>query len=451
MSVAAGANTQPADDLALLEEQPIRKAFRRLIPFLFVLFIISYLDRINIGFAALAMNKELNLTATMFGLANTIFYAGYAVCEIPSNLLLTRYGARKWIARILVTWGIASAATLFASSAASLYVLRLLVGVAEAGFLPGVLLYLTFWFPPTYRARATGMFLMAQPVTIAIGASVSGVILDHANGWLGLSGWRWMFLVEGLPAVLLGIITFFYLSDNPAKAKWLTDAEKAALQRRLEREQGSPVGSRAGGRGWREMFSRNVTILSLTYFCLVVGLNANAVWTPQIVRDVLETHSLSSVGLFTALPAVCALIAMPIWGARSDRKMERNWHFALPVLAAALGWFLLAILKMPELRMASLVLCSAGVFSGQVIFWTVPAQVLSPNARPVGIAWISTCGIVAASVSPLVFGFLRDLTNSWFASLIFVAVMLAVAAALFFLVPAHGNPASVPAHSPPRG
>jgi ACS family 4-hydroxyphenylacetate permease-like MFS transporter len=398
------------------------------------------------------MNKELKLTATMFGLANTIFYAGYALCEIPSNMLLNKFGARKWIARILISWGIASTATMFAVGATSLYVIRLLVGIAEAGFLPGVLLYLTFWFPSAYRARATAMFLIAQPVTIAMGASLSGVILDHAHGWLGLDSWRWLFLIEGLPSVLLGFITYFYLSDGPAKAKWLSDVEKAALQRSLQRgEEGSQAAHSPSTSPWVGVFSRNVMILSLIYFCLIVGLNANATWTPQIIREVLKTHSFSYVGLFTAIPAICALILMPVWSARSDKHMERTWHFALPILVAALGWLLVAMLKMPELRMAGFVLCCAGVYTGQVIFWAVAPNTLSTVARPIGIAWVNTCGIISASVSPLLFGFLRDLTNSWFASLLFVALMLTIAAVLIFLIPAGGKPAAASSTASEKG
>ena len=379
------------------------------------------------------MNKELRLTAAMFGFANTIFYAGYALCEIPSNILLARFGARKWIARILITWGLASSACMFALGAHSLYALRLIVGIAEAGFMPGIFLYLTYWFPPTHRARATSLFLFAQPATIAIGAFLSGLILDHAHGFWGISGWRWLFLIEGFPAFLLGFVTLFYLSDGPATARWLTGAETSALQRRLQREQRSQP---AHGKVWREVLSRNVILLALIYFGIIAGLNTLATWTPQIVRDLLGPHSFSFVGLMTAVPSICAVIVMPFWGSSSDRKMERTWHIVLPMVLAAFGWVLVAVVKMPEVRMLGLIFCSAGIFAGQVVFWTVAAHIPSPRARPVGIAFISSCGVVAASLTPLLVGWLRDLTDSWAASLLFVAVQVLAAAALVFRIPA---------------
>jgi ACS family 4-hydroxyphenylacetate permease-like MFS transporter len=433
--VASGSCTQLQSDLSL-EERAIRKAFRRLVPFLFLLFVVSFLDRINISFAALSMNRDLKLTATMFGLANTCFYIGYALCEIPSNLMLAKVGARKWMARILVTWGLASAVNMLAVGAHSLYTLRLIVGIAEAGFLPGIFLYLTYWFPPTYRARATGLVLIAQPVTIAIASPISGLILDHMNGLFGLAGWRWLFLLEGGPAVLLGIITVFYLTDSPTKAKWLTDSEKAALENRLQREQRSPEVQSVRGSAWRGAFNRNVLLLAMAYFSLVVGLNTNTTWTPQIVREVMKAHSFSSVGLFTAIPAACALVAMLIWGARSDRRMERTWHFVMPMALAALGWLLVAVAKMPELRMLGLIFGCSGVLTAMTIFWTIPPHVLSSAGRPVGLAFINSCGMIAAASSPLIVGFFRDLTHSWAASLIFVAVMMVISATLVLLVPA---------------
>jgi len=430
---------EPATDLAF-EEQAIKKAFRRLITFLFILCIFAQLDRANIGFAALSMNKDLRLTATMFGFANTIFYIGYFLCEIPSNMMLAKYGPRRWIARILITWGIASTATMFATNSTSLYGFRLLLGIAEAGFIPGTFLYLTYWFPASYRARATGLFLIAQPVTMAIGSSVSGLILQHGNGFLGLSGWRWLFLIEGAPTIVLGIITYFYLSDSPTKAKWLTEAERFALQRSLLHEQSSLTIHSPGGKPWREVFSRNVILCALIYFGVMAGVNTNVTWTPLIVREVIKAHGLSYVGLFIAIPAICTALVMPFWSAHSDRRMERTWHLVLPLLLAALGWLVVAFVHAPELRMGGLIFCSIGAFVGQAIFWTIPPTVLSPAARPVGLAFISSCGIVAASASPLIIGFLKDLTHTWIASLMCIVVFLVGAAVIVFFVPTKAIP-----------
>lgn len=421
------ATTVPPVADPVFEDRVIRKAFRHLISFLFILFIFSYLDRINIGFAALAMNKELKLSSTMYGLAITIFYVGYAFFEIPSNICLRRYGARKWIARILITWGLASAATMFAVGPKSLYAVRLMVGIFEAGFLPGIILYLTYWFPPTYRARATSLFMIAQPVTMIFGAPLSGLILDHTHGAMGFAGWRWLFVIEGLPAVLLGVVTYFYLSDGPADAKWLTDQEKVALQNRLEREQPAST-TRPGWGAWRELITRPIVFLSIAYFCLVEGLNGNAQWAPQIVREVFKSYgfTFSTIGLLIAIPSCIALVVMVIWGAHSDRKMERTWHVVLPVLLAACGWLLIAWASLPPVRLLGVAFCATGAFTGMSLFWTIPARVLSPNGRPIGIAFINMWGMVSAAVSPLIFGFLRDKTNTWAASMIFVACMLIV-------------------------
>jgi len=385
------------------------------------------------------MNKDLRLTATMFGFANTIFYIGYFLCEIPSNMLLAKYGPRRWIARILITWGIASTATMFATSSTSLYGFRLLLGIAEAGFIPGTFLFLTYWFPASYRARATGLFLIAQPVTMAIGSSVSGLILQHGSGSWGLSGWRWLFLIEGAPTIILGIITYFYLSDSPAKAKWLTEAEQLALQRRLQREQSSTTSYSPGGKPWREVFSRDVILCALIYFGVMAEVNTNVTWTPQIVREVIKAHGLSYVGLFIAIPAICTVLVMPLWSRHSDHKMERTWHLVLPRGLAAFGWVVVAFVQAPDLRMIGLIFCSVGAFVAQAIFWTIPPHVLSPAGRPVGLAFISSCGVLAASASPLIIGYLKDLTHTWIASLMCIAVFLVAAAVIVFFVPTKAN------------
>ncbi len=411
-------------------DEVIRKVSRRLIPFLFLLYVFAYLDRINIGFAALSMNRELGLTATMFGFANTLFYVGYMIFEIPSNLMLARYGARIWIPRIMITWGIASTATMFASSAASLYLIRVLVGIAEAGFVPGVLLYLTYWFPPSHRARANAVFMIAMPVTIAFGASISGLILQGLDGFLEIAGWRWLFLVEGLPSVVLGVAAAFYLTSRPADAAWLTEAEKQVLQTSLAGGESGPPRESA----WKELFARDVVLLALAYFGLTMTLNTNATWTPTIAREALEGRSLSFVGLVVAIPAFLTALVMPLWSARSDRKKERRWHVVLPMSLAALGWLLVGAFPQPLVRFAGLVAVSIGAFAAMAVFWTLPPAILSAAARPAGIAFISSCGIFASATSPLLVGRLRDLTGSFTAAMLFVALVLVSAAALVFLV-----------------
>lgn len=312
-----------------------QKVFRRLIFFLFACYVVAYLDRVNIGFAALSMNKDLGLTAAMFGLANTIFYIGYFVCEVPSNLLMVRVGARLWIARIMVTWGIASILTLFAVGPLSLYAIRLVVGIAEAGFVPGVLLYLTYWFPQSSRGRATATFMIAQPIAIGFGSFLSGLIMSGTDRAFGLAGWQWLFILEGLPSVLLGVLVLFYLPDRPADAKWLNADEKAALQAQIAAEAPAPV---HGHSNWRGVWSLPLGLLMLAYFGLVTSLNGLATWSPLIVREVLGgTTYIFRVGLISAIPGVIAAIVMPLWGTSSDRRQERKLHYAIAVAVAIAG------------------------------------------------------------------------------------------------------------------
>jgi len=427
------ATSLSADDLGT------RKAFRRLMWFLFILLVVSFFDRINIAFASLTMNKELGLTAAMYGLSLTVFYAGYFLFEIPSNLALARYGARLWIARIMITWGIASAGTMFAVGAWSLYGWRLATGIAEAGFLPGILLYLTYWFPRSYRARANSLFLIGIPSTVAISSVVSGYILQM-DGFLGLSGWRWLFLLEGLPAVILGIACFFYLDDGPAKAKWLSIEEKAALQKRLEQDHAEETLGAAKRTILSQLGSRNVVLLSAAYFGLVSSLNTNTTWTPQIVREFAAGASFHSLGWLAATPAIITVGAMVLWGRSSDRRNERPWHIRIAMLTAAVGWLLVVFAILPELRYLGLILVSCGSFCGLLTFWTLPAStaILSPDARPAGIALINCVGIGGGSaLTPAVVGILKDWSGSFLPGLLFVVVMLCISMICITLVATH--------------
>lgn len=411
----------------------IKKVWRRLIPFLFVLYIFNYLDRINIGFAALSMNKDLLLTATTFGLANSIFYIGYVACEIPSNLLMVHFGARIWIARILISWGLASAATMLVVGPNSLYLIRFLVGVLEAGFVPGVLLYLTYWIPNSHRARANGYLMMAQPVAMAFGAGVSGLILEHMNGTLGLQGWRWLFLLEGLPAVLLGMVAYVYLTDKPGNAAWLEETEKETVTSLLADDQ--PSGRQAKVSVWKQVTEPKILLLALAYFCLVNTINANATWIPTIVREVLKAYSLSQVGFVTAIPAICALILMPLWTRSSDRMQERVWHVVAALGMAAAGWLLVIFFPQPELRLVGLIFTVSGAFCAMCTFWTLPQSLLSEAARPAGIGLISAVGLLGSAVSPAVIGFLRDATGNFSAGLFYVTALLIVSIVLILIVP----------------
>jgi ACS family 4-hydroxyphenylacetate permease-like MFS transporter len=402
--------------------------------FLFLLHIDAFTDRINVGFAALTMNKALGLTAAAFGASVTAFYAGYAPCEIPSNLALARFGSRRWIARIMITWGIASAATALAVGAWSLYGLRFLVGVAEAGFQPGMFLIITFWFPQAFRGRAYALFLIGAPVTIALASTVSGFILGM-DGFLGLAGWRWLFILEGMPAVVLGIVCLFYLADGPAQAKFLSVQEKTLLLARLERDH-APAEEAAGGHGvLRQLAHPDVVLLSLAYFGLISSLNTSGVWTPLIIREIAPQASFMAIGLLTAIPALFAVGAMIPWGRSSDRRAERPWHIRIGMLVAALGWLLVAEATLPGWRYAGLILVSAGSFCALVTFWTLAGTVLSAAARPAGMALINCVGIRGGSaVTPYVVGALKDWSGGFAPGLLFVMATVLLAIVLVTLV-----------------
>ena len=411
------------------DDRIFRKVFRQIIWFLFILLVVSFMDRVNIAFAALTMNKDLGLSAAAYGMSLTVFYIAYTLFEIPSNLILAKVGARLWIARIMITWGLASAATMFAVGMWSLYGIRALVGIAEAGFLPGILLYLTYWFPRTCRARANALFIMGIPATIAIASTVSGFILQM-HGILGVAGWRWLFLLEGLPAVVLGVICLFYLDDGPTHANWLSDEEKREIASRLERDRALEQTAATQRGVLSQLGSRNVLLLSAAYFGLVTSLNANSTWVPQIVHGFAHGASYAVIGLLTALPAVLTVAVMPLWGASSDRRNERDWHLRIAMLAAAIGWLLVIMFNVPEVRYLGLIIVSVGSFCALLTFWTFPASaaILSPEARPAGIALINCVGIGGGSaIGPLVIGYLKDLTGSFTAGLVYVVAMLIMA------------------------
>jgi ACS family 4-hydroxyphenylacetate permease-like MFS transporter len=424
------------------QQAVIKKLFRRLIIFLFVLFVFSYLDRINIGFAGLTMGKDLGLTSTMFGLATTLFYVMYVICGVPSNIMLSVVGARRWIAVLMVVWGIASTATMFATGPGSLYVLRMLVGIAEAGFLPGLLLYLTYWFPAQYRARANALFMIAMPVTMALGSLASGYILN-LDGLLNLKGWQWLFLLEGFPSVLLGLVVWFWLDDSPSKAKWLTDDDKACLNEMMEADklaiqksqQGTNIGPTSQRGMLRELFTPVIMLYTLAYFCLTNTLSALSVWTPLILRSFNQESNNITIGLLSAIPQVCTIVGMIWWSKRSDRFNERKIHTLLPYLFAAAGWVLTASSSNPMLQFTGIVMASSGAFAAMVIFWTTPDQSISLQARALGIAVINATGMTGAALGPLLMGWMKDVTGNFNAGIYMVAGFLVLGAIVISLIP----------------
>jgi ACS family 4-hydroxyphenylacetate permease-like MFS transporter len=442
------------------EQHVLRRISRRFLWFLFILLVINFLDRSNIGFAALTMNRDLGLSASVFGIAVSVFSVGYMLFEIPSNLILARLGARTWLSRIVVTWGLLACACALAAGATGLITLRTLLGIAEAGFLPGLLLYMTYWFPQYYRARAQVAFLIAQPVANIIGPLSSGAIMG-LDGALGIAGWRWLFLLQGLPAVIFGAWAFFYLTDRPKDAKWLSAEEKATLAALLDRDTAARDRARRAPSPrsiTRQILNRDVLLLAVTFSTMVSNYSALSIWLPQIVRGMLGPGApYWQVGLIAAIPPFCTLCALPFWSWSSDRRKERYWHCVGPLMVAVAGWGLAASTNVPVLQILGLTIASVASISAWPVFLTIPSLVLPREAHPVGIAFVTTIGLAGAIYSPLVVGTIKDLTGSFAGSLAAVGILLAIGVGLMLLVPRsllapHGDetPSDVAAQSAPR-
>lgn len=412
---------------------------RRLLPFLFLLYIVAYLDRINVGFAALQMNHDLALGDAAFGLGAGLFFIGYFLFEIPSNLILERVGARAWIARIMISWGGVAMAMAVVRGAASFYLLRFLLGVAEAGFFPGIILYLTYWFPPREQARAIALFMTASALAGVIGGPLSGAILA-AHGTLGLAGWQWLFIVEGLPSVILGIAAFFYLPNGPDDARWLGEEEKRrlaeslALQQAHQREQ-TLIGGLTGARVW---------LMALLYFTIVTGLYGMTMWLPQIVNG-LGTLSNLEVGFISAVPFLAAAVAMVKIGQSSDRCGERRWHVALSAFAGAAGLILSARVHNSLLALTVLSLGAAGIWGAMGPFWSMPSEYLGGTAAAAGIALINSVGNLGGFAGPYVVGILRQAYHSFSGGLAAMALMLAAAGCIALAIPHRATSAAADA------
>lgn len=406
----------------------IRKVALRLIPFMALLYVVAFLDRVNVGYAALTMNEDVGLSATAYGLGAGIFFLGYFLFEVPSNLILERVGARRWIARIMVTWGIVSASTAFVTGPTSFYIVRFLLGVAEAGFFPGMVLYLTYWFPTTVRARVTSSFFVAVPLSNVIGAPISTLLLG--TSFAGLKGWQVLFIVEAIPAVVLGVVTAFWLTDRPSEAKWLTDAERGTLERMLEAERSATPQKHRLRDG---LLSPAVWLLAVIYFGLIIGLYGLGFWAPQIVSAFGDLTN-AQVGLITAVPYALAAVAMIVWGRRSDRKGERVWHVSIPLLAGAGGFLVSAWAGDPRLSLAALALAAAGIYSAFAVFWTLPSSALAGSAAAGGIALINSVGNLGGYLGPVAVGRLLDWSGGYSAGLLFLASAMAAAGLLVLRV-----------------
>ncbi|MCQ4122340.1 MFS transporter [Rhodococcus tibetensis] len=434
MTMTNAGATASANEGMAMETRVVKKVARRLIPFLAVLYFVNYLDRTNIGFAKLTMGAELGMTETMFGLASGLFFVGYLIFEVPSNLALHRFGARLWIARIMLTWGILAAALAFVPNVGSLYVLRILLGAAEAGFFPGVMLYLTFWFPKKYRVRLLGLFLLTLPASSVIGAPLSAAIMQFGDGLFGLSGWRVMYLIEGLPAVLLAFVVWFYLTDRPFQAKWLDDQERAWLVDTMAAEEHETAAHQPRTSVLRTLCNPRVLGFGFVYFGITYGLYALSFFLPTIVAGLATTfgatYSVFQTGLIVAVPFLVGAVAMVLWSRHSDRTGERVWHVAAPTLLGAVSIPVALYLDSPFAAMAAVTLCAVGVLCAMPVFWYLPTTFLAGTGAAAGIAMVNSIGNLSGFGAPYVTGWLTDLTGSVKAGLWVVGAVMLIAAVL---------------------
>ncbi|MBY0509304.1 MAG: MFS transporter [Rhodospirillaceae bacterium] len=432
--------------VSVTEEAAIKKAFRYLVPWLMLFYVLAYIDRINIGFAALTMNAELGLTFAMFGIANTAFYVMFSLFEVPSNMMLAKYGARVWIPRIMITWGLASIATMFAVGPYSLYALRALVGLAEAGLLPGIVYYMGYWFPQKHRARANAIFLAALPLSLMIGSPLSGLILQM-DGFLGLAGWRWLFIIEGVPSVLLGFAVYFILPERPKNARWLSEEEKTALQTRMDKEHAvaPPMVGKRPATKWQEVRSFKILALAVSYFCILATANSLGIWAPLIVKELLgNTERYVLVGFVTAIPPLFAMFAMQWVSRNSDRLNERTWHTVISMALGALGWMIVALTASPYTKMLGLTLCFVGTYSAMCVFWAMAAHTLSRQSQAVGIALISSIGTLASMISPTIIGYLRERTENFNAGIWYTTILLLLGVTLMVFAARRAANAATP-------
>ncbi|MCB4806433.1 sugar phosphate permease [Methylobacterium brachiatum] len=423
--------------LAPVTDLPSRDALygrllRRIVPFLLLCYVAAYLDRVNVGFAKLQMLSDLKFSETVYGLGAGVFFVGYALFEVPSNIIMVRFGPRYWIARIMITWGVISAAMMFVTSPTSFYVLRFLLGVAEAGFIPAIIYYLTIWFPSAYRGKASALFLAGIPLSGIVGGPLSGWIMTAFHGATGLQGWQWMFLIEGLLASLLGIVCLFRLDDDAASAAWLTQDEKQQIAADIAAEaREKPLHTARHG-----LTSGRIWLLSGTYFFFTMGLYGLSFWLPTIIRDSGVKDPLT-VGLLTAIPYTGALATMYIVGLSSDRQRERRWHLAVPALVGAAGLIAsVLVAHSPAMALAALTVASAGTLTCIPQFYTLAPSVLTGAAAATGLAVANSVGSVAGFVSPYLLGWVKDATGSTGQGVMVLGATLVVGALLVFINPA---------------
>jgi D-galactonate transporter len=439
LQVAAN-SLAPAADFAAApathtdEASAYRKVTWRLLPFLMLCYVVAYLDRVNVGFAKLQMLSDLQFSETVYGLGAGVFFIGYFLFEVPSNIILHRVGARVWIARIMITWAVISAAFMYVTTPTMFYLMRFLLGIAEAGFFPGIILYLTYWYPAARRARIISTFMAAIPLSGVIGGPLSGWIMESFAGVNGLTGWQWMFVLEAVPALIMGVAVLLYLDNGISYAKWLTPDEKRILETNIAHD----VKSTVAHPSLRAVFAdRRVWLMSLIYFCCVMGQYGLTFWMPSLIKAA-GIKGVFNIGLFTAIPFSAAVVAMILLGRSADKHRERRWHLVVPMLLGALGLVGSAVVGADNtgLAVAFLSLAAAGVISSAPLFWSLPTAFLSGVSAAAGIAAINSVGNLAGFASPYLIGWIKDLTQSTNFGMVALATVLVLGAIVVLTVPA---------------
>jgi MFS family permease len=440
-----------------VERSAIRKVATRLVPFVALMFFINYLDRTAISFAGPnGMNDDLGLKAAQFGFASGVFFIGYILLEIPSNVALHKFGARRWLARIMVSWGIVSLLFTFVSSVGGLYTLRVLLGIAEAGFFPGAILFLSLWVPARYRSKILALFYLAQPMTTVIGAPLAGWLIGH-HGVFGLAGWRFMFLCVSIPAILVGIIAWFYLADSPRKAKWLTHDEQEWLSREIEGEAKAKAKAGRSERGslTAALRSGRVWVLAVIYFGFIYGLYALAFFLPTIISGFQEQFGTKfdvfEKGLITAIPYVPAAIVLYLWSRDASKRGVKTWHIAVPALVGGVSVPVALFMPGPAATIAVITVTACAIFAALPNFWTVPSKFLTGAAAAVGIALINTFGNIGGFAAGYVTGFLKDLSGSYVLPMFVVGGLMVLSGGLMVWLDRRGQideSADAPGDSP---
>jgi sugar phosphate permease len=417
------------------EDAVYRKVTLRLMPFLFLCYVLAYVDRVNVGFAKLQMQQALGMSDSVYGFGAGVFFIGYFLFEVPANMIMMRIGARRWIGPIMAAWGIVSACTLLVRGSLSFYALRFLLGIVESGFFPGVILYLTYWYTQKHRARMVALFMSAVPVSGIVAGPVSGWILDKMNGAGHLAAWQWLFLVEGIPSIIVGLVTLRFLCDGPSKAAWLSRDERELVLLRLQEEETQKSKASQSMRHLADAFrSLPVWLLGFAYFGITAGNYGITFWLPQVIKDSI-TRNYSSIGLISAIPWFASAVSMIVFAHHSDKTGERRRHM---MMAAVIGTIAFASSAIPGLPgawcIAALAVAASALMCQVAVFWSLPTAILAGSAAAAGIAWINSLGNLAGQASPYAVGVIRDHTHSMIPALLFLAFMQLMTAILILIV-----------------